>query len=151
MSFVGRKAEADGQDMPTGSRVHFTAPGAATGRRLGIYEMDLPANTKGASPHRHPFFTESFYVVEGELTVLAGTGTQRLGAGDFVFVPEHGVHAFRNDGDAAARFLILFTPGIDREAYFRELAELAGAGAAPAEIDAMALRHGQENLRDVPF
>ena len=47
------------------------------------------------------------------------------------------------------RFLILFTPGAPREAYFEGLVELTGGGRTPttAEIDAFALQHDQLNLR----
>jgi quercetin dioxygenase-like cupin family protein len=51
-------------------------------------------------------------------------------AGEFVHVPEGGVHGFRNDGDEPASMLILFAPGPPREEYFRELAAIAAAGQA---------------------
>lgn len=45
--------------------------------------------------------------------------------GDFLHVPEGGVHGFRNDSPAPASMLILFAPGAPREAYFEVLAEVA--------------------------
>jgi quercetin dioxygenase-like cupin family protein len=43
--------------------------------------------------------------------------------GDFLFVPKGGIHAFRNDSEAPASMLILFTPGAPREDYFETLAD----------------------------
>lgn len=45
--------------------------------------------------------------------------------------------------------LILFTPGVAREDYFRAIAELYGDNddPTPGEIDAVAARHDQVNIR----
>jgi hypothetical protein len=47
--------------------------------------------------------------------------------GDFVHVPEGGVHGFRTS-EGAASMLILFAPGSPRERYFEELAEIVESG-----------------------
>jgi oxalate decarboxylase/phosphoglucose isomerase-like protein (cupin superfamily) len=47
--------------------------------------------------------------------------------GDFLHVPQGGLHAFRNDSDAPADMLLLFTPGAPREEYFEHVSELAHA------------------------
>jgi hypothetical protein len=52
----------------------------------------------------------------------------RRGGGRLLYVPEGGIHAFRNDGDAVARMLILFAPGIARERFFTEIAEIHASG-----------------------
>ena len=49
-------------------------------------------------------------------------------AGDFLFVPERGIHGFRNEFGEPASILILFSPGPPREEYFRELAEIRASG-----------------------
>ena len=66
-------------------------------------------------------------------------------AGDFVYVPEGGTHGFRNDSTAPASMLILFAPGIAREAYFEELAAIAESGRTPSQEEWAALyaRHDQ--------
>ena len=48
--------------------------------------------------------------------------------GDFLYVPEGGIHAFTSDPADRASMLILFAPGAPREAYFEELAEIAASG-----------------------
>ncbi len=45
-------------------------------------------------------------------------------AGDFLYVPEGAVHAFRNESRAPASMLILSAPGAPREGYFEGLAGL---------------------------
>ena len=54
--------------------------------------------------------------------------------GDFVHVPEGGIHGFRNDSDAPATLLIHFAPGAPREAYFEANARFARDGR-PSEAE----------------
>jgi hypothetical protein len=78
--------------------------------------------------------------------VATGSITEgRFGLVENLLVQETGVHGFRNDGDEPASFLILFTPGIARELYFGELAELARSGRKPTpeEMTAFYARHDQ--------
>jgi hypothetical protein len=63
-------------------------------------------------------------------------------AGDFSYVPEGGIHAFRNESGQKASMLILFAPGAPREQYFEGLAQLAAdPGTSDAERLEFALRH----------
>jgi mannose-6-phosphate isomerase-like protein (cupin superfamily) len=60
--------------------------------------------------HRHPDDMESFYVLEGEMTLFVGDGPGvRAPAGSFAHVPGGTVHGFRVESDRA-RYLILTTP-----------------------------------------
>jgi hypothetical protein len=43
-----------------------------------------------------------------------------------MFVPEGGIHGFRNESGKPASMLLLFAPGAPREGYFEGLAGLAG-------------------------
>ena len=63
-------------------------------------------------------------------------------AGDFLYVPEGGVHGFRNESGEPASMLILFAPGAPREAYFQALAEIAaGRQFSDEERTELNLRH----------
>lgn len=106
-------------------------------------------HSQWARPHHHPDFSESFYILDGELTILDGEDWVTAGVGDLVYVPRKSIHGFKNDGAANTRFLILFTPGVAREDYFTGLDELRANDRAPTteEIDEFALRHGQVNIR----
>jgi hypothetical protein len=52
--------------------------------------------------------------------------------GDFLFVPEGGIHAFKNESGKPASMLILFAPGAPREDYFETTARTA-AGLVMSE------------------
>jgi hypothetical protein len=84
-------------------------------------------------------------VLSGELTIYAAGAWQPYGAGDFALAHEGGAHGFRNDGDEWTSFLILFAPGIARELFFTEFAELRRSGRTLtyAEMTAFYARHDQ--------
>ncbi|MGY1813080.1 cupin domain-containing protein [Blastococcus sp. SYSU D00820] len=125
--------------------LRMVAPGAATAGRFGLVEYRLAARSAGAAPHYHQTFSESFYVTGGELTLYVAGRWQPYRPGDFAIAHERGVHGFRNDGDEPATFLILFTPGIARELFFAEMAELRRSGRTPSaeEMTAFYARHDQ--------
>jgi mannose-6-phosphate isomerase-like protein (cupin superfamily) len=133
-----------------GSLTRFVAPGSITGGEFGLFESVIPAGAGGATPHYHTGFSESFYVMSGQLAVMTGRTWRVGGSGDFLYVPPRGVHAFRSVGDEPTRFLILFAPGAPRERYFQGLAEFAARDVPPslAEIDSFARECDQVNLRD---
>ena len=126
----------------------FVAPGSVTNGEFGLFRWDIPARAGGAGGHFHRGFSESFYVVSGTVTLYNGEIWGPLPAGGFCYVPPGGVHGFRNDADEPASMLILFAPGIARERYFEELAEIRRTGAELSEqewADFFA-RHDQVNL-----
>jgi mannose-6-phosphate isomerase-like protein (cupin superfamily) len=127
----------------------LTAPGSATGGEFGLFDCRIPPGALGPVPHYHEHFTESFYVLSGRLAVRTGDDRVTAGSGDLVHVPRRGIHAFHPSGDGEAHFLILFTPGAPREEYFAEMAALQDRAEPPttAEIDEIAARHDQVNLR----
>jgi quercetin dioxygenase-like cupin family protein len=127
------------------SKLRMVAPGSAPSRRFGLVEYHVAPNSPGAAPHFHRTFSESFFVLSGRLTVFHTGEWQPYGAGDFALVHEGGAHGFRNDGDEWASFLILFAPGIARENFFLEMAELRRSGRTltPEEMTAFYARHDQ--------
>ncbi|MGY1692263.1 cupin domain-containing protein [Geodermatophilus sp. SYSU D01105] len=133
--------------VPNGpaSSLRMVAPGSVTAGRFGLVEYTVAPHSAGAAPHYHQTFSESFYVLSGELTVFADGAWAPHRAGDFALVHERGVHGFRNDGDEPATFLILFAPGIAREQFFAEMAELRNSGRqlSPEEMTAFYARHDQ--------
>jgi quercetin dioxygenase-like cupin family protein len=76
---------------------------------------------RGPDPHVHREHTDSFYVLEGELTFALGPEGERVGvpAGGFVAVPPNLVHSFANEGSADAHFLNLHCPDGRFAAYMR--------------------------------
>jgi len=125
--------------------LRMVATGAVTAGRFGLVEYRLAPHSPGAAPHYHQTFSESFYVLSGELTLYADRRWQPYRPGDFALAAERGVHGFRNDSDEPVSFLILFTPGIAREEFFAETAELRRSGRtlSPEERTAFYARHDQ--------
>ncbi|MET8867836.1 cupin domain-containing protein [Nonomuraea sp. NPDC004580] len=130
---------------PSGTQVHYLATGGSTGGAFGLYRYEMPAKPSGPSPHFHRTMTESFYVLDGTIRLYNGDKWADGKPGDFLFVPEGGIHAFRNESGEPATMLILFTPGAPREGYFEELAEIAATGRqlSPDEWTELYLRHDQ--------
>jgi quercetin dioxygenase-like cupin family protein len=81
----------------------------------------------GGGPHFHKTFSESFFVLNGTVSLYNGERWASGSPGDFLFVPPGGIHAFRNS-DGPATMLVLFAPGAPREANFEELAEIVTSG-----------------------
>ena len=136
-------------DIPTvrigATTARFVAPGSLTGGRFGLFRWDMTKASGGASPHYHRTINESFYVVAGSVELYDGSAWVPARPGDFLYVPELGVHGFRNVSGEDASILILFAPGGPREEYFRELAERIATkvDAGPEERAAFLARHDQ--------
>ena len=64
----------------------------------------------GPPPHIHHREDESFYLMEGTLTIQAGERTVHASAGDLVFLPRRIAHSFRNTGTCKAKLLVTVTP-----------------------------------------
>ncbi|AHK31976.1 MULTISPECIES: cupin domain-containing protein [Rhodococcus] len=65
-----------------------------TGGSLNSLEVRLRAGADGAAPHFHKRSSELFYVIDGELQVMAGDRIMTVEAGRSVVVPELMPHAF---------------------------------------------------------
>ena len=113
----------------SGNTVHYLATGASTGGEFGLYLWTMGPEPSGPDPHFHRSISESFYVLSGVVRIYAGVRWINCRPGDFVHVPEGGIHGFRNESGAPASMLLHFAPGAPREDYFEGLPGLAGAGA----------------------
>jgi quercetin dioxygenase-like cupin family protein len=112
-------------ELAASGAAHYLATGAGTGGKFGLYRWEMGADPTGPAPHFHRSITESFYVLDGEVRLHDGKQWLTGVPGDFLHVPEGGVHGFRNESGAPASMLILFTPGAPREDYFETLIDAA--------------------------
>ena len=95
-----------------GTLATIKLPGEATDGRFALIEFLFP---RGASPplHSHPQ-DESYVVLDGSLTIVAGGQRFALEAGGTAVVPLGVPHTFRVDSETA-RVLVLSTPaGLER-------------------------------------
>jgi mannose-6-phosphate isomerase-like protein (cupin superfamily) len=110
---------------PSGNTVHYLATGAATNGQFGLYRWEMGPEPSGPQPHFHRSISESFFILAGTVRIHDGKRWIDTVAGDFVHVPEGGIHGFRNESGKAASMLIHFAPGAPREAYFEEIVNLS--------------------------
>lgn len=124
-SAVYRPADTEPElTMRSGGSAHYLATGASTNGQFGLYRWNMAAAPSGPDPHFHRTISESFFVLAGTVRLFNGKRWIDATAGDFLFVPEGGVHAFRNESGEPASMLILFAPGAPREAYFEQVADV---------------------------
>ena len=127
---------------PSGGAVDYLATGASTSGQFGLYRWAMAPAQSGPKPHFHRTISESFYVLSGTIHLYDGSRWIDGRPGDFLFVPEGGIHAFGNESGEPASMLILFAPGAPREDYFETTARLAaGLMLSDEEKKALYLRH----------
>ena len=100
----------------------------------------------GANPHYHRTFSESFFVLSGIVQLYDGKGWFDAHPGDFDYVPEGGLHGFRNESGEPVSLLILFVPGAPREAYFEGLVEIAEGRWKPSPEELQAFLEEHDNI-----
>lgn len=109
----------------SGGAVHYLATGASTGGEFGLYRWHFGPGRSGPDAHFHRTISESFFVLSGTIRLLDGEKWVDGKPGDFLYVPQGGIHGFRNESGEPASMLLLFTPGAPREEYFEWLVEMA--------------------------
>jgi mannose-6-phosphate isomerase-like protein (cupin superfamily) len=121
----------------------YLATGASTNGQFGLYRWDMGPEPGGPATHFHRTISESFFILSGAVQLFNGEQWTTARAGDFLYVPEGGLHAFRNESGSPASMLILFAPGAPREPYFEGLVEIATSGRqlTQAEWDDFFARH----------
>ncbi len=138
-----------------GTLATFKATAEQTGGRFALVEQVAPRGM--ATPlHVHREDDESFYVMEGEITVYLEDGDHSTPApaGTFVHIPGGVVHAFRVTSETA-RWLDLTTP--QHERFMRAAGEPARERVLPPKglidmekVDAAQQQHGIEILGPPP-
>jgi mannose-6-phosphate isomerase-like protein (cupin superfamily) len=152
--YLGDKGETTAVYRPAGekadleigvvTKVHYLATGASTNGDFGLYRWEMGVQQSGAGAHFHRTISESFFILSGTVRVFNGERWIDATPGDFVHVPPGGIHGFRNESGEPASFLLLFTPGAPREAYFETLAEIAaGRQFTPEDWKELYQRHDQ--------
>jgi len=152
MSYVLQRDESKSLVWALGALVNARATSADTGGQFEVLEYTSRAGD-AAPIHAHREEAESFYILDGEVTVLLGEEQIKTTAGSFIFISPRQAHAFRVDSPTA-RFLMLVMPP-RLHAFFKEIGEPAPSAilAPPSDEpwDIVALtdaseRHGMEVL-----
>ncbi|MEU6684000.1 cupin domain-containing protein [Streptomyces sp. NPDC046832] len=154
-----------GRIMETSAqRVTFKVTGTHS-RTASTFEVVVPPGFD-VGAHVHTRSEELFYVLEGELDVLAfeprirtpdnwrewespaGHRVVRATPGTVIAVPPGCPHAFANPTDTPAKMFFQASPPPDHERYFEELLEILGSGGPPdqAAIGELRARYDIEQL-----
>ncbi|MGW0733194.1 cupin domain-containing protein [Streptomyces sp. NPDC002851] len=143
---VFRSADAPPELESAGGATHYLATGASTGGEFGLYKVDMGPQAPGPSTHFHRAISESFYILDGEVTIFDGERWVTCRPGDFLYVPVGGLHAFKNASDDPASMLLLFAPGAPREEYFERVAEMSQRSRE--ELKEFRIRHDSYFVED---
>ncbi|MFF3565921.1 cupin domain-containing protein [Streptomyces sp. NPDC002574] len=136
--YFGDGGEINAHFLPTGTApdtggtgntmaIRYLATSQLTRGEFGLYRVTMKAGTDGPKTHFHRTISESFFILDGTMSLFNGDKWIDARQGDFLHVPQGGLHAFRNDSDAAAEMLLLFTPGAPREEFFEKVSEMGNA------------------------
>jgi mannose-6-phosphate isomerase-like protein (cupin superfamily) len=136
--FVG---PVDGKDLtnPIGGAMMVKVRDSDTAGAYSVHYNTIPPDSPGPRPHLHRDHEETFYVLEGELTVRMGPRKIVALAGSFVVVPRGVVHRPSNPGPGPTRVLLVFSPaGMDR--FFEAAAEgrMPLEGPSPTDPEVLA-------------
>lgn len=135
-----------------GTLATIKVAGEASDGRFALIEFLFPRGALAAAPNTHPQ-DESYVVLDGRLTIVAGEQRFELDAGGTAVVPLGVPHRFRVDSDTA-RVLVLSTPaGLERLVRDASVAAtspiLPPADAhrrSPAHLDKIFRADGQVNF-----
>lgn len=95
---------------------------------VGICYLD----SQGAiEPHLHSF-EESFYILDGNVTVQIGDQTHQLGPGNFALISTGVLHSWRNTGDQPARWLEMQAPQPRPLSYGKDTFFISDRSTTPA-------------------
>jgi quercetin dioxygenase-like cupin family protein len=132
-AIVVREADAEVLGMAQLS-TRLLADSDATDGALSVMRTTMREGIEGARPHTHSKSTELFYILDGELQLLAGSQVVTARKGDLVVVPPNMAHAFATTPGHSADFLIVQAPGLERFGYFRLVERLSRGEATLGEL-----------------
>ncbi len=141
----------------TGETITFTKTSADTNGEYLEMICFLPAGNKAAPPkHIHPFQSEYFEAIEGELGVFIGRKRRILSPGQSAEIAPNIKHGWFASGNSDIKFKTVFKPALDIEWLLTEtFASMNRAKSMmPPPFDAvyiLSLMKGQFYLADVPL
>jgi quercetin dioxygenase-like cupin family protein len=112
----------------TGEVLVFHRTAAETNGESILVETIVRPDGFVAAAHVHPYQTERFEIVEGELGLRVGDQEIVARPGDVAVVPPRTVHRFWNAGKRDARFLVEVRPALQFESLIETMFTLAAEG-----------------------
>ncbi len=112
----------------TGELIRFVTAAADTNGEYVVVDVVVEPNGSVAAGHLHPYQTETFEVLEGEVTFKVGGKKVVARAGDTVIAEQGTAHKFWNSGSVDARFRCEIRPALQFEQLIETMFSLAQAG-----------------------
>jgi mannose-6-phosphate isomerase-like protein (cupin superfamily) len=108
----------------------FKANGRDNQGRFDFLVVDHCAYATGPPLHVHAKQEDTFFILDGVLTVQLGEDVVELGPGDFGSAPPGVPHSFTNANadQPVCRVANLMTPGIGFDQYIGQIDQLAASG-----------------------
>lgn len=124
-----RKSDEGRTIAVVGDVYRFLATGDETDGKYAMFEAIVPPGG-GPPPHTHSREEESFYILEGEITLTVGDQRIVATAGTFANMPIGSLHSFKNAATKAARMIISVAPA-GLEKMFFEVGQPVKLGVTP--------------------
>ena len=114
-----------------GDVYRFLATGEDTNGKYAMWEAIVPPGG-GPPPHVHSREEESFYILDGEITIQVGEKRIVASAGMFANMPVGTPHSFKNESGTPAKMLISIAPaGLEKMFFEVGVSVAQGATTAP--------------------
>jgi mannose-6-phosphate isomerase-like protein (cupin superfamily) len=143
-AIIHRPGEGENIEV-AGSALSFKLT-ESDGAPFAFAESTIAPGFPGPPLHIHHKMHDTFYVLEGTLTMQVEEETVEAPPGTFVSVSPRTPHTFSNPSDSAVRVLNIFSPP-GFEGYLRKLAAEIGAGGempTPERIGEIASEYDYE-------
>ncbi|MBD2460811.1 quercetin 2,3-dioxygenase [Oscillatoria sp. FACHB-1407] len=102
-------------------RVCIKLKSASSANRMAVMSVEVPPGGF-VPPHTHDKEEESYFMLEGTMTMQLDNQEWMLEPGDFVHVPANTIHGYSNHSDQSIRFLAWSVGGAVDE-FFTEMSE----------------------------
>jgi quercetin dioxygenase-like cupin family protein len=112
----------------TGEVLIFHRTAAQTDGEYVLVETIVRPDGFVAAAHAHPYQTERFEILEGQLGLRVGDEEIVAGPGDVAVVPPGTAHRFWNAGETEARFVCEVRPALKFESLIETMFTLAADG-----------------------
>jgi mannose-6-phosphate isomerase-like protein (cupin superfamily) len=140
----------------TGERVTFLKTSAETDGELVLIDTTVAPGGFVAAEHLHPYQSERFEIVCGEVEFKLGKEISVAKPGDVLMVEPSVPHRFRNVGEEEIRFLTEVRPALSFETFLQTMFGLASDGKTnekglPNPLRLAVIMNEQFNLVRLPF
>ena len=140
----------------TGETITFVETAAETGGEWTLVEVAVAPGGGVPMAHVHPYQTETFEVISGELSMKCGRDRVVARAGDVVTVAAGQVHRFWNASAEPVRFRCTVAPAREFERFIETMFALAADGklsrrGLPSPLRLAAIANGAFDDSRAPY